>query len=94
MVCEEQERKAATGYINKTDEAGKKLISPIEPQANILRWAFNQISEGVYNTEQIFKMAKEKDLPAQKVCFGLPFVILSTVVKYLFLNTRMKRAVL
>jgi len=31
---------APVGYVNKTDEAGKKLKSPIEPQANILRWAF------------------------------------------------------
>ena len=42
---------APVGYLNKTDEAGRKLIAPKEPQAEILRWAFNEIAEGVYNTE-------------------------------------------
>src|ERR1700722_12989519 len=51
---------APIGYTNKTDEAGRKFIAREEPQAGILRWAFNQIAEGVYNTEQIFKMAKGK----------------------------------
>ena len=60
---------APVGYTNKTDEAGRKLICPKEPQANILRWAFNKISEGVYNTEQIFKMAKEKGFTCTKGLF-------------------------
>jgi site-specific DNA recombinase len=60
---------APIGYINKTDEAGRKLISPKEPQADILRWAFTQISEGVYNTEQIYKMAKEKGFSGTKGLF-------------------------
>ena len=60
---------APVGYINKTDEAGRKLISSLEPQANILQWAFNQISEGVYNTKQIFKMAKEKGFTCTKGLF-------------------------
>jgi DNA invertase Pin-like site-specific DNA recombinase len=30
---------APIGYVNKTDEAGKKYIEPVEPQAGILRWA-------------------------------------------------------
>src|SRR5450432_3711314 len=60
---------APIGYTNKTDEAGRKSITPEEPQAGILRWAFNQISEGVYNTEQIFKMAKEKGFSGTKGLF-------------------------
>lgn len=31
---------APIGYINKTDEAGRKYIAIQEPQAGILRWAF------------------------------------------------------
>ncbi len=60
---------APVGYINKTDEVGRKLISPKEPQADILRWAFNQIAEGIYNTEQIYKMAKEKGFSGTKGLF-------------------------
>src|SRR5882757_11309891 len=29
---------APIGYINKTDEAGKKYIAPQEPQASVIRW--------------------------------------------------------
>jgi site-specific DNA recombinase len=60
---------APVGYTNKTDEAGRKFIAPKEPQAEILRWAFNEIAEGVYNTEQIFNMAKEKGFSATKSLF-------------------------
>ena len=60
---------APIGYTNKTDESGKKYIAPQEPQARILRWAFEQIAEGVYNTEQVYKMAKEKGFTATKSLF-------------------------
>ena len=60
---------APIGYTNKTDESGRKFIAPEEPQAGILRWAFNQIAEGVYNTEQVFKMAKEKGFSGTKGLF-------------------------
>ena len=60
---------APIGYTNKTDETGRKSIAPKEPQADILRWAFNEIAEGVYNTEQVFKMAKEKGFAATKSLF-------------------------
>jgi site-specific DNA recombinase len=60
---------APIGYTNKTDEAGRKFIAVEEPQAGILRWAFNQIAKGVYNTEQIFKMAKEKGFSGTKGLF-------------------------
>lgn len=60
---------APIGYTNKTDEAGRKFIAPEEPQAGILRWAFNQIAEGVYNTEQVYKMAKDKGFSGTKGLF-------------------------
>ena len=60
---------APVGYLNKTDEAGRKFIAPKELQAEILRWAFSEIAEGVYNTEQIFNMAKEKGFSATKSLF-------------------------
>lgn len=60
---------APIGYSNKTDEAGRKHIAPHEPQATIIRWAYEQIAEGVYNTEQIFKLAKEKGFKGTKGLF-------------------------
>lgn len=86
--------KAPIAYMNRTDEWGRQYIAPKKPQADILRWSFNKIAEGVFNTEQIYKMAKQKGLAAQKVCFGLPCEILCTAVKYLFQNTKMKKAIL
>ncbi len=68
---------APIGYKNKTDELGKKYIAPEEPQASIIRWAFEQIAEGVYNTEQVFKMAKEKGFKGTKSLFW--FVIRNPV---------------
>src|SRR5258706_6174419 len=60
---------APIGYTNKTDEAGRKLIAPLEPQAGILRWSFEEIAKGVYNTEQVFKMARTKGFTGTKSLF-------------------------
>ncbi|WP_462237429.1 recombinase family protein [Ferruginibacter sp.] len=61
--------KAPIGYMNRTDESGRKYIAPKEPQADILRWSFNKIAEGVFNTEQIYKMAKQKGFGSTKSPF-------------------------
>lgn len=34
-----------------------------------MRWAFNQIAEGVFNTEQVYKMVKEKGFSGTKKLF-------------------------
>jgi site-specific DNA recombinase len=60
---------APIGYLNKTDEAGRKYIAINEPQAGILRWSFEEIAKGVYNTEQVFKTAKEKGFTGSKGLF-------------------------
>ena len=60
---------APIGYVNKTDEAGKKYIEPVEPQAGILRWAFETLADGQLNTEQVFNMAKVKGFTATKSLF-------------------------
>lgn len=60
---------APVGYINKTDEAGRKYIAINEPQAGILRWSFEEIAKGVYNTEQVFKIASEKGFTGTKSLF-------------------------
>jgi site-specific DNA recombinase len=60
---------APVGYKNKTDELGRKCIEPKEPQAGILKWAFSEIAKGIYNTEQVYKLAKEKGFAGTKGLF-------------------------
>jgi site-specific DNA recombinase len=62
---------APTGYINRTSEAGKKYIEPHEPQASIMKWAFETLADGCFNAEQIYKMAKEKGLKCTKSNFWM-----------------------
>lgn len=62
---------APYGYANKTDELHRKHIAIIEYEAEILRWAFEQVAEGVFNTEQIFKEAKRKGYNRSKSNFWL-----------------------
>jgi len=60
---------APVAYINKTEENGRKYIAPLEPDASILRWDFEEIAKGIFNTEQIWKRAKEKGLKCSKNAF-------------------------
>ena len=60
---------APVAYINKTEENGKKYIAPLEPDASILRWSFEEIAKGIFNTEQIWKVAREKGLKCSKNAF-------------------------
>ncbi|GAA4445141.1 recombinase family protein [Ravibacter arvi] len=60
---------APIGYINKTDETGRKYIAPDEPLATIIQWSFSEIARGVYNTEQVYKMAKRKGFTGVKSLF-------------------------
>ncbi|HIY76012.1 MAG TPA: recombinase family protein [Candidatus Sphingobacterium stercorigallinarum] len=60
---------APVGYVNKTEENGKKYIAPKEPDASILRWSFEEIAKGDFNTEQIWKQARLKGLKCSKNAF-------------------------
>lgn len=62
---------APIGYKNKTTENGIKFIGPVEPTASIVRWAFEELASGRFNTEQVWKMAREKGLKCQKNNFWL-----------------------
>lgn len=57
---------APVGYINRTEENGRKIIVPDGKQAEHLRWAFKEISKGNFSTEQIYKRAVEKGLRCSK----------------------------
>ncbi len=60
---------APIGYTNKIDEAGRKYIAIHQPQAGILKWSFEEIAKGVYNTEQVYKKAREKGFSGTKGLF-------------------------
>lgn len=60
---------APVAYVNKTEENGKKYIAPKEPDAGIIRWSFEEIAKGNFNTEQIWKRAREKGLKCSKNAF-------------------------
>ena len=62
---------APIGYMNKITETGKKYIAPKEREAEIIKWAFHELSLGVFNTEQIWKMSKAKGLVCSKHNFWL-----------------------
>jgi site-specific DNA recombinase len=60
---------APLGYVNKTNENGKKYVA-IEPKkATILIEAFETVATGMYNVEQIWKEAKRKGLTCSRSTF-------------------------
>lgn len=60
---------APVGYANKTDETGRKYIGLKEPQATLMRWVFHKLAEGTFNTEQVYKTAREKGFTGAKSLF-------------------------
>ena len=62
---------APYGYANKSKEDGQKYISQVDPAASIMRWAFEEIAKGIFNTEQIFLMAKKRGYSRGKSNFWL-----------------------
>ena len=60
---------APVAYVNKSDENGRKFIAPKEPDASILKWAFEEIAKGIFNTEQVWKQARDKGLKCSKNAF-------------------------
>ena len=57
---------APIGFVNKITEDGKKYIAPKEPQASIMKWVFEQVSEGILHVEQIMKMARLRGIRVTK----------------------------
>ncbi|WP_430611822.1 recombinase family protein [Flavobacterium sp. JP2137] len=51
---------APLGYVNKISEDKKIFIAINESEALLLKWAFEQIVANNFNTEQIWKKAREK----------------------------------
>ena len=51
---------APLGYVNKITEDKKKYIAIKEEEADLLRWAFEQILENNFSTEQIWRKVQDK----------------------------------
>lgn len=49
--------KAPIGYLNTTDQDGKKIIVIKQPEADHIRWAFQQMSTGSYSIGKLNKIA-------------------------------------
>jgi DNA invertase Pin-like site-specific DNA recombinase/flagellin-specific chaperone FliS len=62
---------APIGYANKISETGKKHIAPKEITSKIIKWVFEELARGQFNTEQVWKMAKTKGLKCSKNNFWL-----------------------
>jgi len=59
---------APVGYINRTAPDGKKYIAPDGNQAEIIQWAFKEISKAKFSTEYLTKPSKW-DCGAEKTTF-------------------------
>lgn len=49
--------KAPIGYINVTSPDGKKIIVPKQPEANHIKWSFEQMATGYYSISKLNKIA-------------------------------------
>lgn len=57
---------APVGYKNITNENGKKSIIPHEPEASIMKRAFQRIATEQFSTEQIWKVSRDNGLRCGK----------------------------
>jgi len=63
---------APYGYANKITEDGKKYITPDEPEASIIQWAFNEVlSAGKDSVRSIWEKARQKGLPCSRSAFWM-----------------------
>ncbi|HEY4062021.1 MAG TPA: recombinase family protein [Puia sp.] len=63
---------ALLGYANKVSEDGKKYIAPKEPEASIIKWAFNEVlAAGKESILSIWQSARKKGLPCGRSNFWM-----------------------
>lgn len=60
---------APVGYANRINPAGRKYIEPKYPQAEIMKWVFEELARGNFAADQIRKMANLKGLNCDKSNF-------------------------
>jgi site-specific DNA recombinase len=61
--------KAPLGFINLTLTDGKKGIAPKEPEAEIIKWAFNQVAKNDHKISEIIKIVNDKGLVCSRSHF-------------------------
>jgi site-specific DNA recombinase len=49
--------RAPIGYSNQTAPDGRKFIAPKQPEANLVKWSFQQFAKGLYSISQVGRMA-------------------------------------
>lgn len=54
--------KAPIGFVNLTTPDGKKFIAPKQPEAQIIKWVFQQLAKNIHKHEEIRTMANIKGL--------------------------------
>ncbi|RQO75666.1 recombinase family protein [Pedobacter sp. KBW06] len=62
---------APPGYKNKITEDGKKYIGIQNPEATHMKWAFEKLAEGIYATEHVWMLAKERGLKCSNSSFWI-----------------------
>jgi site-specific DNA recombinase len=60
---------APVGYKNRITEDGRKYIEPHEPQASIVKWAFEQVAHGVYGVAEVRRQAVRRGLKCSNSSF-------------------------
>lgn len=61
--------KAPIGYLNQCSIDGKKFITPHRPDADLIKWSFQQIAKNAYCIEDVRRMANAKGLKCSKSNF-------------------------
>ncbi|QSB27839.1 recombinase family protein [Flavobacterium sp. CLA17] len=54
--------KAPMGYSNQSTQEGRKIIVPKFPEADLIRWAFEQFAKGTFSIRQVRTMTCQKGL--------------------------------
>lgn len=60
---------APVGYMNKTNDDGRKFIAPKDPEASLLKWAFQEIANGILAADQIRREANKRGLKCSRSNF-------------------------
>ena len=60
---------APIGYINKTNEDGRKSIAPKEPEASLMKWVFHELANGTLAADQVRQYANKNGLGCSRSNF-------------------------
>ena len=61
--------KAPLGYVNLAEPNGKKYIALHTPEAEIVKWSFQQLAKNAYRIDQVRRMANAKGLKCSRSHF-------------------------